>query len=153
MELGTAGSILAFAIKLEGKSAEFYEEAASLAKDSARMEVFLSLAEAKRKRKKLVERSRREYVNEMLLEPIEGLQGSDYLVETELSSKTDYSAAWRLAMELEENSRRLYLDAAELITLPQVARVLRKLGQENADHRLRLQSLHESAGPGHEFPL
>lgn len=148
MELGTAGAVLALAIKLEGRSAEFYEKAASLAKDSATKEVFLSLAEAKGKRSKLVEKSRREYVNEMLLEPIAGLNGSDYLVETELSSKTDYSAAWRLAMELEENSRRLYLDAAELFTLPQLARVLRKLGQENADHRLRLQSLDESAGPG-----
>ena len=148
MELGTAGAVLAFAIELEDRSAEFYGDAASLAKDSATKEVFLSLAEAKGKRKKLVEKSRREYVNEMLLEPIEGLNGSDYLVETELSSKTDYSAAWRLAMELEENSRRLYLDAAELFTLPQLARVLRKLGQENADHRLRLQALDESAGPG-----
>ncbi len=148
MELGTAGAVLAFAIKLEGRSAEFYEEAASLAKDSATKEVFLTLAEAKGRRKKLVEKSRREYVNEMLLEPIEGLDGSDYLVETELSSKTDYSAAWRLGMELEENSRRFYLDAAELFTLPQLARVLRKLGQENADHKLRLQSLDGSAGPG-----
>ena len=148
MELGTAGAVLAFAIKLESRSAEFYEEAASLAKDPAPKEVFLSLAEAKARRKKLVEKSRREYVNEMLLEPIEGLNGSDYLVETELSSKTEYSAAWRLAMELEENSRRLYLNAAELFALPQLARVLRKLGQENADHRLRLQALDESAGPG-----
>jgi len=148
MELGTAGAVLAFAIKLEGRSAEFYEEVASLAKDSATKEVFLTLAEAKGRRKKLVEKSRREYVNEMLLEPIEGLDGSDYLVETEISSKTDYTAAWRLAMELEENSRRLYLDAAELFSLPQLARVLRKLGQENADHRLRLQALDESAGPG-----
>jgi rubrerythrin len=148
MELGTLGAVLAFAVKLEGQGAELYEEVASLAKDPPASEVFLSLAEAKRKRKKHVERSRREYVNEMLLEPIVGLNTSDYLVETDVSSKNDYDTAWRFATELEESSQRLYLDAAELITLPQLARVLKKLGQENADHRLRLESLHKRDGPG-----
>lgn len=148
MELGTLGAVLAFAVKLEGQGAELYEGVASLAKDPPASEVFLSLAEAKRKRKKHVERSRREYVNEMLLEPIVGLNTSDYLVETDVSSKNDYDTAWRFATELEESSQRLYLDAAELITLPQLARVLKKLGQENADHRLRLESLHKSDGPG-----
>ena len=148
MELGTLGAVLAFAVKLEGQGAEFYEEVASLAQDPPASEVFLSLAEAKRKRKKRVETSRREYVNEMLLEPLVGLNTSDYLVETEMSSKNDYDTAWRSATELEESSQRLYLDAAELITLPQLARVLKKLGQENADHRLRLESLRKRDGPG-----
>ena len=148
MELGTLGAVLAFAVKLEGQGAEFYEKVASLAKDPPASEVFLSLAEAKRKRKKRVETSRREYVNEMLLEPLVGLNTSDYLVETEVSSKNDYDTAWRSATELEESSQRLYLDAAELITLPQLARVLKKLGQENADHRLRLESLPKRDGPG-----
>jgi rubrerythrin len=121
---------------------------ASLAKDPPASEVFRFLAEAKRKRKKRVERGRREYVNEMLLEPIVGLNTSDYLVETEVSSKNDYDTAWRLATELEKSTQRLYLDAAELITLPQLARVLKKLGQENADHRLRLESLRKRDGPG-----
>jgi rubrerythrin len=148
MELGTLGAVLAFAVKLEGQGAEFYDKVASLAKDPPASEVFRFLAEAKRKRKKRVERGRREYVNEMLLEPIVGLNTSDYLVETEVSSKNDYDTAWRLATELEKSTQRLYLDAAELITLPQLARVLKKLGQENADHRLRLESLRKRDGPG-----
>ena len=146
MELGTVGAVLRFAIELEGHSAEFYEEAASLAKDQPTGEIFSSLAEAKSKRKKLVERSRREFVNEMLLEPIAGLEGSDDLVRKELPSDVDSRAALRIAKELEENSHALYLDAAALVShLPQMARVFKKLGQGNADHRLRLESL-EGAG-------
>jgi ABC-type transporter Mla maintaining outer membrane lipid asymmetry ATPase subunit MlaF len=142
MELGTVGAVLRFAIELEGHSAEFYEEAASLAKDLPTREAFSSLAEAKRKRKKLVERSRREFVNEMLLEPIVGLEGSDDLVSTELSSGMDPHAALQLAKELEENSQTLYLDAAMKIGhLPQMARVFKKMGQGNADHKLKLESL------------
>ncbi len=147
MELGTVGAVLAFAIKLEGRSAEFYEEAASLVQDSAVREDFLSLEEAKRKRKKLLERSRREYVNEMLLEPIEGLRGSDYLIETELTSDMDSEAVLRLGSAAEERNRRLYVDAAEKIShLPQLARVFKKLGQGSADHILRLGSLIDKPG-------
>jgi rubrerythrin len=147
MELGTVGAVLAFAIKLEGRSAEFYEEAASLVQDSPVREDFLSLGEAKRKRKKRLERSRREYVNEMLLEPIEGLTGSDYLIETELTSDMDSVAVLRLAKAAEEHNRRLYVDAAEKIShLPQLARVFRKLGQDSSGHILRLESLIDGQG-------
>lgn len=141
MKLGTAGAVLAFAIELESKSAEFYQEVASLAKDHTDSELLSSLAEAKRERKKLLERSRREYVNEILLEPIDGLEGSQYLGQTGLSSENDPSAVEQVADELEANSRRFYLEAADLITLPQIARVLRKLAEGNAEHRLRLDSL------------
>lgn len=141
MKLGTAGAVLAFAIDLEARSAEFYEEVAAVAKDPDYSEVCLSLAEAKRERKKLLERSRREFVNEILLEPIDGLEASQQLAQTGLTSEKDPEAARRVAAELEANSRRLYMDAAELITLPQIARVLRKLAQENAGHKHRVDSL------------
>ena len=148
MELGTLGAVLRFAIELEGRSAEFYQEAASLAENSVVEGVLLALAEAKRKRKGLLERSRREYINEMLLEPISGLEGSDDLVDTELSSDMDSQSVLRSARELEENSQGLYLGAAQKIShLPQLARVFRKLGQGNADHKLKLGPLDNSERP------
>jgi len=147
MELGTLGAVLRFAIELEDRGTEFHQEAASLAKHSLAEGVFLALAEAKRKRKELLERSRRENINEMLLEPIAGLKGSDYLIETELSSKMGYYDALRLATEWEENSQRFYLDGAGRLNLPEVTRVFEKLAEENADHKLRLESLHNELGP------
>ena len=148
MELGTLGAVLRLAIELEGRSAEFYQEAASLAKHSLAEGVFLTLAEAKRKRKELLERSRRENINEMLLEPIAGLKGSDYLMETDLSSEMGYYEALRLAIEWEEKSRKFYVDAAGRVNLLEVTRVFEKLAEENTDHKLRLESLHNEEGPG-----
>ena len=142
MELVTVGAVLTYAIRLEGHSAAFYEQAASLTGDRPTREVFLSLFEEKGKRQKVVERSRREFVNEMLLEPIVGLEGSDGLLETELSTGLDSLAILQLATELEEGSQKQYLDAAAKINhLPQLARVFRKLGQGNAEHRSSLDSL------------
>ena len=142
MELGTAGAVLTYAIRLEGHGGDFYEQAASLTQGSPTGEVFLSLAEARKKRQKVVERSRREFVNEMLLEPIEGLEGSDSLLEIGQSLGQDPSAALQLAKELEEGSQRQYGDAAEKIShLPQLARVFRKLGEGNAEHRSNLDAL------------
>ena len=142
MELGTVGAFLTYAIRLEGHSVDFYEEGASTAGDAPTREAFLSLAEAKRKRKKVVERSRREFVNEMLLEPIEGLEGSDGLLETLPLPDLDRSGLLKLARELEEGSQRQYRDAtAKISHLPQLARVFRKLGEENSSHRSRLDSL------------
>jgi len=141
MKLGTTGAVLAFAIDLEARSAEFYEGAAAVVKEPAHSEAYSSLAQAKRERKKLLERSRREFVNEILLEPIQGLEASRQLAEIDLSSEKDPSATRQVAEDLEANSRRLYLDAAELMILPQITRVLRKLAQGNADHGARLHSL------------
>lgn len=148
MELGTLGAVLRFAIELEGQSAEFYQEAASLARHSLAEGVFRALAEAKKKRKELLERSRREYINEMLLEPIAGLKVSDYLMETKLSSKMGCYDALRLAIEWEETSRRFYMDGVGGVNLPQLTRLFEKLSEENGDHKLRLESFHNEKGPG-----
>ena len=53
MELATVGAVLTYAIKLEGHRGGFYEQAASLTECSPTCEVFLSLAEARKKRQKV----------------------------------------------------------------------------------------------------
>ena len=99
--------------------------------------------EAKKTRRDRVERSRREYVNEMLLEPIMGLSPSDYACEPELPSEMGYQAMLGLAVELEASTQRLYLAAIEKIKIPQLARVFRRLARENAENELQLRSLHD----------
>jgi len=142
MELGTVGAILTYAIRLEGHSVDFDEQAASATGDEPTREVFLSLAEAKGKRKKVVERSRREFVNEMLLEPIEGLEGSDGLFEMLPLPGLNQRRLLRLARGLEEDCQRQYSAVtAKISHLPQLARVFRKLGEGNRDHMSRLESL------------
>ena len=142
MELATVGAVLTYAIKVEDQSGAFYEQAASLTEATPTGEIFQSLAEARRKRQKVVERSRREFVNEMLLEPLEGLEGSDGLFDITAPEEPSSAALLDLAKELEEVGRRQYGEiAAQISHLPQLARVFRKLGEGNAKHRSELDSL------------
>jgi len=77
MELATFGAIMTFALEMEKQAADFYTEAAH----GELEEIFSSLALDSRKRMKRLERTRREGVAEMILEPITGLNGDDYRVE------------------------------------------------------------------------
>ena len=68
MQLNKFGAILTFAIELEQDAADFYQQAAN-AYPSRGFEEYAAAAE---KRLSRLRRMRRELVNEMLLEPIDG---------------------------------------------------------------------------------
>ena len=68
--LNTFGAIMTFAIELERRLADYYGSAGAAA-----------LAKAADKRRKKLERARRENVVEITLEPIAGLDAADYALE------------------------------------------------------------------------
>lgn len=76
--LNQFGAVMKFAIDLESDLAEYYENSKLSENHQAQKEEFSSRAKASLKRKKNIERSRRENVTEITLEPIEGLQVADY---------------------------------------------------------------------------
>jgi len=68
--------------------------------------------------------------------------GSDDLLETVLLPALNRRALLQLAKELEEGSeQQCRAVTAEIGHLPQLARVLGKLGEGNSDHKSRLESL------------
>ena len=125
MELGTFGAIMGFALALEERAAAFYDAAAQATGGVAYQE----LARNARKRAARVERARREGVNEMILEPIEGLDGAGYAVGAEvLSSAEPWEAR---ATDLEAESARFYRDAAAKLPIRQVVRLFGRLADEH----------------------
>ena len=77
MELGTFGAILGFAMDLEERAAGFYEAGAQGGLEGP----FGELARGSYKRLRRLERARREWVVEMILEPITGLYSGAYPVD------------------------------------------------------------------------
>lgn len=130
MELGTFGAIFRFALEIEAQTAAFYEALA----EGKLAEIGDSLARESRKRVRRLERARREGVQEMILESIQGLDSDDYQVET--SADLD---PWEQAIALEERAARFYSDAAEKMPMRGVARIFQRMARESADRQARLQ--------------
>jgi hypothetical protein len=122
-ELSTFGAILRYAIELEDGAAALYERAATAASEGTTGPALAALAKAHRKRQRDCERMRREQVTEMILEPIYGLQEDDWRVDMTLAS----GAA---SAERERRLGAFYAQAATKVSVPEVARYLRRLAQE-----------------------
>lgn len=130
-ELSTFGAVLRFAIEWEGRAVAFYEQAAG----SGGQALFTELAQGSLRRLRRLEQARREGVAEMILEPIQGLDGDAYRVDLDVQ---DQAGLVQQARALEETAARFYTDAAEKLPIREVVRLFRQMAQENEQRRARL---------------
>ena len=111
--LNTFGAVFTFAIELEAQLSAYYGGI-----DDAAM------AKAADKRRKKLERVRRENVVEITLEPIAGLDAEDYTLDLSDSSADGQATAVRIAA-------RFYRDAAPKINVRAAQRALERCGREH----------------------
>ena len=110
--LNTFGAVFTFAIELETQLSAYYAGISDADK-----------AKAADKRRKKLERVRRENVVEITLEPIVGLSADDYALDLNDSSKDGQAEATRIAS-------RFYADAAPKINVRAAQRALERCGRE-----------------------
>ena len=139
MPLENFGSILNFAEELESQDQEFYEAAAGNPACGEHKPMFEQFAANARKNVKTVQRTRRENVTEMILEPIKDFVRAPYCEVCEAAPGMTAEDALATAKRLEDRAVRYYTEAAAKIkALPEVARALKLLGKKHNSH---LQSL------------
>jgi rubrerythrin len=144
MPLINFGAILNFAETLEQDDIAFYRRAASLSDAPARRERFQAFAEGGRKHVSLIQRTRRENVTEMILEPIRDFRRDAYLNEADRAEGMNPDDILEVAMVREQRAIRYYNDAAAKIrALPEVSRVLKMLAKKRIQ---RLDELHRLTG-------
>lgn len=110
--LNTFGAIMTYAINLETSLRDYYQAAGSA-----------NHATDADKRRATLERIRREYVVEITLEPIEGLDEADYTFDLE-----DMTEAGQQAIAA--TAARFYADVAPKINVRQAQRALEKCGRQ-----------------------
>ncbi|HLC04029.1 MAG TPA: hypothetical protein VJK02_13400 [Anaerolineales bacterium] len=137
MELATFGAILGFALDLEEQRASFYE--ASAQGDVPAL--FEELTRGARKRLARLERTRREGVAEMILEPISGLLADQY--QPDVTPSGDQAGLLQQAIALEETVLRFYRQAADKMPVREVARTFSRFAEETERHLQDLQA-HQS---------
>jgi rubrerythrin len=135
MPLENFGSILNFAEELESQDLEFYEPVAGNPACSNHKQMFERFAADAQKNIKTVQRTRRENVTEMILEPIKGFVRAPYCEVCQAAPGMTAEDALATARRLEDRALRYYTEAAVKIkALPEVARALKLLGKKHNAH-------------------
>lgn len=113
--LNSFGAIFTFAIEMEEKIQAYYQALGNSDK-----------AEAAESRKEKLERSRRENVVEITLEPIDGIEEADYTLNLSDTTAAGQKALARIAAQF-------YADTAPKINVRQAQRTLERCGKEHAE--------------------
>jgi rubrerythrin len=142
MPLTNFGAILNFAEKIEQEDMEFYRKATdSVAAEACRLLFEIFVREGK-KNLSLVQRTRRENVTEMILEPIRDFVRDSYQLRVENADDLDSTAFLVAAVALENRAIRYYSDAAQKIrALPEVSRALNTLAKKRSKRLSQIEKI------------
>lgn len=142
-EITTFGTLVRFALELERVAAAVDEELAADPSCAAGSEVFRALAESHRSRVALLEETRREKLNEAVLEPISDIRGSDYVFDTDVPKGAGLKASAAFAAGAEESSARFYADTARIAKsiLHGAVRIFERMAKENLSNKAKLEGL------------
>jgi len=141
MALSTFGAIMGFAAEMIGQTKDAYETLVERAKNPALRETLQAFLGEGGKNYSLMEKTRRENVTEMILEPITGLHQEDYEINLKMLDPMGDVDVLRVAMILEEREKKFFRDASSKVPLPEVARVFRKIAQKKEENLAKLQGL------------
>ncbi|MGB2581270.1 MAG: hypothetical protein WBD03_02225 [Thermoplasmata archaeon] len=142
-ECTTFGSVIRFALELERAAMAVYDDLAGRPDLAPAAESFKVLSAAHKKRSDVLEHTRREKLNEMILEPIQDLDGSKYKIETKVPDGVDMAGAKAFSAKMEEVSGSFYLDSSEIakFLLAEAARILEKMGKESQANKAKVEAL------------
>ncbi len=145
MNFKSVDDILAYAIEKENEAVQFYTELSKKEKFKSVKETFISFAKEEQKHADLLTGLGKDKgkVREYELKAIPDLKISDYLVETEYKEGMFMQDILRIAMKREEAAVKLYKDLAGKTDNAEVIKVLNLLAQEEAKHKLGLETMYD----------
>lgn len=142
MPLTNFGAILNFAETLEREDLGYYRQASMNAGSSTDRNLFETFVSDGKKNISLIQRTRRENVTEMILEPIRDFTRDRYQISVGDTEGIRSKATRSSAISLETRAVRYYTDAAEKIrALPEVSRALKALAKKRAKRLGRVETL------------
>jgi len=142
-ECTTFGSVIRFSLELERAAMAVYDDLAGRPDLAQATESFKALSAAHKKRSDVLEHTRREKLNEMILEPIQDLDGSKYKIETKVPDGVDMAGAKAFSAKMEDVSGSFYIDASTVakFLLAEAARILERLGKESQANKAKIEAL------------
>ncbi len=136
--------IITFAKEKEREAALFYEELSREEPFSGTGTLFEEFAGEERKHLALLEDlGSGEKLSEYRYSWIPDLKRSDYIVDMDYRKDMDYADILRIAMKREEKALKLYNQLLEKAEKEDLQRLFKMLAQEEAKHKLRLETLYD----------
>mgnify|MGYP003775616483 CR=1 FL=1 len=145
MSFQSVEEIVRFAIDKEQEAIDFYEDASTQESYSGAKQAFEDFAKEERKHKSLLEGllTGETKLSEYKFEWITDIKRSNYIEDMEYEKGMVYPDILRLAMKREEKSLQLYRDLSEKTDNAELLKVLKLLRQEEAKHKLALETLYD----------
>lgn len=145
MEFGSVDEILTFAVDREKDAVEFYTSLAKEATRASLKETFASFAKEEEKHVALLSdiSANKAKIDSYELKKIPNLKISEYMVEIEYEEGMPMPDILKLAMKREEKAVLLYNMLAEQTSDDDVKKVMLILAQEEAKHKLGLESMYD----------
>jgi len=141
MTLSTFGAIIGFAAEIIEETKLFCNDMIEKVKNPQLKEAIQHLIKEAEKNYSLMEKTRRENVTEMILEPITGFEKEDYVVNLDGLSKKDDDDLIRMLLLLLEREKCFFEDASTKVSLPEVAGIFRKMSRKKEETLHRLNDL------------
>jgi rubrerythrin len=143
MNFKTIEEIFEYAINKEKEAERFYQEASERESFSGTRELFREFALEERGHVKMLENisKKKESLEGFKEKNIPDLKISDAMVELTYEPDMSYDDILRIAIKREEKALKFYTDLAETAEAEALIKVFRVLGQEEAKHKLRLETL------------
>ncbi|MBF0235769.1 MAG: ferritin family protein [Desulfamplus sp.] len=145
MNFESVDDILAYAIEKEKEAVKFYTDLSNKDNFKSVKETFENFAKEEQKHVQLLSdlNTDKSKVDEYELKSVPDLKISDYLVETEYKEGMFMQDILRIAMKREEMAVKLYKDLAGKTKNAEVIKVLNILAQEEAKHKLGLETMYD----------
>lgn len=137
--------IIRFAIEKEKEAVAFYEDASHQETYSGAKKAFEEFANEERKHEALLEGLLKgeKKLSDYKFEWIPDIKRSNYIEDMDYEKGMTYPDMLRLAMKREEKSLQLYRDLSEKTDNAELLKVLKLLRQEEAKHKLALETLYD----------
>jgi rubrerythrin len=145
MKFESFEEIINFAISREKEAVAFYEEAGSHEPYAGAKETFKGFAAEERKHQALLEGFLKgeKTLPDYQLKWIPDMKRSDYMVDMVYEKGMHYTDALRLAMKREEKALALYNELRKQTDNEDLIKVFQMLAQEEAKHKLALETLYD----------
>ncbi len=143
MDFETFQEVIAFAREKENAAVHFYESARRVTKNPGARVMFGEMADEERRHLKFLEEMKESDIDSFPEKKIQDLKISQFTEDVPFSPELDYRQILIVAMKKEEQAHRLYSDLAGMTADAGVAKLFRILAEEEAKHKLKLESEYE----------